>query len=59
MIDEPPVDDGALQLTTAWVSPTVTETLVGTPGTVAGVAALEGDDAGLLPLVLVAVTVNE
>ena len=38
------------------------ETLVGAPGTVvraAGVIALEVEEAALLPLALVAVTVNE
>ena len=58
---KPPVDDGALQLTVAWVSPAVAETLVGAPGTVvraSGVMALEAVEAGPLPLALVAVTVN-
>ena len=59
MIVEPPVDDGALQVTVACVLPAVAETLVGAPGTVVGVTALDAEEAALLPLALVAVTVNE
>ena len=58
VIAEPPVDDGGLQLTMACVLPAAAVTLVGAFGTVAGVTALEADDAVLLPLVLVATTVN-
>ncbi len=45
----------------AWALPAVAETLVGAPGTVAaacGVTALDGEEAGPLPLALVAVTVK-
>ena len=58
VIIEPPVDDGALQVTVACVLPAVAVTLIGAPGMVAGVTALEAEEAALLPLVLVAVTVN-
>ena len=58
VIDEPPFDDGAFHVTVACVSPAVAETLVGAPGTVAGITALEAEEAGLLPLALVAMTVN-
>ena len=58
MIVEPPVDNGAFQLTVACVSPAVAETLVGAPGTVAGVTVLEGVDTPLSPTLFVATTVN-
>jgi hypothetical protein len=49
---------GAVQLTVAWVLPLVAEAPVGAFGTVAGVTALEGTDAGPVPTALVAVTVK-
>ena len=58
MIADPPVDDGALQVTVASALPAVAEILVGVPGTVAGVTALEDDDALPSPTLFVAVTVN-
>ena len=58
MIGEPPVDNGALQLTMACVLPAVAVTLVGAPGTVAGVTALEAEDGTPAPMRLVATTVN-
>ena len=58
VIVEPPVDAGGFQLTEACVLPAVAETLVGAPGTVAGVTVLEGVDALLPPTLLVAMTVN-
>ncbi len=38
--------------------PGVAVTPVGAPGTVAGMTALEAADAGLVPIALLAVTVN-
>ena len=58
MTAEPPSDDGAFQVTVACSLPAVAETLVGAPGTVAGVTAVEAEEAALLPLALVAMTVN-
>ena len=58
MIELPPVEDGALQLTDAWVLPAVALTPVGALAVVIGVIALEADDAELVPLPFVAVTVN-
>jgi hypothetical protein len=58
---EPPSLAGAVQDTTAWASPAVAVTFVGLPGAAAGavgVTAALGADAGELPAVLVAVTVN-
>ena len=54
----PPSDDGAVHETVACVSPGTALTAVGAPGTAAGVTADEGDDAGPVPTVLVAVTMN-
>jgi hypothetical protein len=56
VIAEPPVDDGAVQDTTAWVLPETPDTAVGAPGTVAGVTADE--TAELQPTLFVALTVN-
>ena len=58
MIDDPPVDDGAVQVTVACVLLAVAVTLVGAPGTVAGVVALEVLDDVALPTVLAATTVK-
>ena len=55
---EPPLLLGALKVTVAWPLLPVAETLVGTPGTVAGVTLFEADEAALVPLAFVAVTVN-
>ena len=49
---------GAVQLTVACAFPAVALAFVGVPGTVTGVTALEGLDAGLLPMAFVAVTVK-
>jgi hypothetical protein len=54
----PPLEAGAVQLTVAWTLPAVAPTLVGAPGGPAGVTLLEGDEGPLVPLELVAVTVN-
>ena len=58
VIAEPPLDDGAVQLTTAEESPATALTLVGVPGTVAGVTAPEALEAEPVPRAFVAVTVN-
>ena len=58
VIDAPPSDAGAVQETSASALPPVADTPVGTPGTVAGVTALEALDADPVPSLLVAVTVN-
>ena len=55
---DPPVDEGTNHETTAERYPLVAETLVGTPGNVYGVAALDALDALLVPAAFVAVTVN-
>jgi hypothetical protein len=54
----PPLDNGAVQLTTAWEFPAVAVTADGTPGTVNGVTLLEGSDVAPLPAALAAVTVK-
>jgi hypothetical protein len=54
----PPFDAGAVQLTPALVLPEVAITLVGAPGTVAGVTEFDGADAEPGPNVLLATTVN-
>ena len=58
MIGEPPSDAGAVQDTVASPSPATAVTLVGAPGTVAGVTELLAEDAALVPALLVAVTVK-
>jgi hypothetical protein len=56
---EPPLETGAVQETTELaLAFDVAVTAVGAPGAVAGMAAADGDDAGLVPAALVAVTVN-
>jgi len=52
------LEDGAVQLTTAEESPATALTLVGVPGTVAGVTAPEALEAEPIPRAFVAVTVN-
>jgi hypothetical protein len=54
----PPVFDGTVQLTVAEPLPAVAVTPVGGPGSAFGVTALDGDDAGPVPVVFVADTVN-
>ena len=58
MIGEPPSDAGAVQDTVASPSPATAVTLVGAPGTVAGITELLAEDAALVPALLVAVTVK-
>jgi hypothetical protein len=54
----PPFEAGAAKLIVALALPGVTFTIVGAPGTVAGLMMLEGADAGPFPIALVAVIVN-
>ena len=55
----PPLEAGAVHDTTDWVLAfEVAVTAVGAPGAVAGLAAGEAAEAGLVPAELVAVTVN-
>ncbi len=49
MIGLPPFEAGAEKLTVAWALPAVAETLVGAPGTVDGVTALDGEEARPVP----------
>ena len=58
MIAEPPLEAGAVKLTTACAFPAVADTPVGAPGLVAGVIVFEAAEGGPVPTVLVAVTVN-
>ena len=58
MIAAPPLLAGAAKLTVACVLPATALALVGAPGTVAGVTALDGALAGPEPTLLVAVTVK-
>ena len=58
VIAEPPLLEGAVQLIDAEAFPPVAFTLVGAPGTVAGVTAFDALEAGPVPTPLVAVTVN-
>ena len=54
----PPLFTGAVKDTVAWVLPGAAETLVGAPGTLAGVTGLDSVLAGELPMLFVATTVN-
>jgi len=58
LIALPPLDDGGVHDTAACALPPVAVTLDGGPGSVAGVTAAEGADAGPVPTLLVAVTLN-
>ena len=53
-----PLFDGAIKLTVALPLPCIADTFVGAPGTVLGVTEFDGADAGPVPPVFVAVTVN-
>jgi hypothetical protein len=54
----PPLEAGAAQEIVACPLAAVADTLVGAPGTVNGVTALEAAEVGPLPAALAAVTVN-
>ena len=58
VISDPPLDAGAVHVTTAWLLPANAETLVGAPGVVAGVTALDATETGLVASAFMAVTVN-
>lgn len=58
MPEEPPLFNGAVNVTAAEPLPRVADTPVGGSGTVAGVTAFEGDDSALFPTKFVACTVN-
>lgn len=58
MIAEPPSEAGAFQEIVAWVFPGVAVTLVGAPGIVRGVIAVEAVDESELPAALSATTVK-
>ena len=58
MIAEPPLDPGAVNVTVAWAIPAVAVPMVGAPGTVYGVTALDALEGFEVPPVLVAVTVK-
>jgi hypothetical protein len=54
----PPLDEGAEKATSAWPFPAVAGPIVGAPGTVAGVTALDAAEALPVPAEFVAVTVK-
>lgn len=54
----PPFDAGGVQLTVAWALPAVAVTFVGALGAPPGVMLFEAVEAGPVPTLLVAVTVN-
>ena len=58
MIGLPPSDTGVFHRTVSNMLPGVSETMVGAPGRVAGVAGADASDAGPVPTALVAVTVK-
>ena len=62
MMADPPLDDGAVHVTTEEASaPEVADTPVGAPGTVggaSGVAGADATDAGPVPTALVALAVK-
>ena len=57
VIGEPPLK-GAVQVTTAEEFPGVANTAVGTPGMVAGVTAIDGEDEAEFPTLFTALTVK-
>jgi hypothetical protein len=58
VIAAPPLLAGAVKATVACALPPVAVPIVGAPGTVAGVTLFEAADAELVPMELLAVTVN-
>ena len=58
VIELPPSEAGADQITVTWVSPAVAWTFVGASGRAAGVTELEAADAAPVPMAFVAVTVK-
>ena len=59
MIALPPVLPGAVKVTVACALPAVAVPIVGALGTVAGVTLFDAADGTLLPIALVATTVQE
>ena len=59
MIADPPVLPDAVKLTVACALPAVAVPIVGAVGTVAGVTLFDAVDGTLLPIALVAMTVQE
>jgi len=59
VIAAPPVDNGADQVTVAWADPAVAVPMTGALGVVDGVTMFDADDAGPVPLMFVAATLNE
>jgi hypothetical protein len=59
MIGEPPVLVGVIKLIVACVLVAIAVTLVGAPGTVAGVTEFDASDGVLVPMAFVAITVKE
>jgi hypothetical protein len=58
VIADPPVDEGADQVTTAEVFPAVTDEILGAPGTEAGVTEADAADAALFPIAAFATTLK-
>ena len=58
MIAEPPLEDGAVNVTVACALPSVAVPMDGAPGTAPGLTEFEAEDAVLVPAEFVAVTVN-
>jgi hypothetical protein len=54
----PPFETGAVQLTDACAFPRFAVGVPGWPGTLSGMTAFDGDEAGPVPTELVAVTVK-
>ncbi len=54
----PPLSGGAAKVTVASVSPATATTLIGAPGTVAGVTLFDGNEGRPVPFALVARTVK-
>jgi hypothetical protein len=52
------LDAGAVKLTVAWALPPTAVPIVGAPATAPGIILLDAAEAGLIPIALVAVTVN-
>jgi hypothetical protein len=58
VIADPPVDEGAVQVTATEAFPAVTDEMVGAPGTFAGVTEVDAADAALLPIAAFATTLK-
>ena len=58
VIGDPPLDAGGVKAIVACALPAVALTIVGAPGTAAGVTLFDKDEAGPVPTAFVAFTVN-